>query len=154
MSSAGTWLCPTQLHRERLLEMEDKIARPRAIMYGSLAIAFLIAHPWVGAWTLIPLAASVVSYALLRPRIATSERPEYVVAATVVNAQVLIGIGIALSGGPHSPTIPMVLLPIVTLPARFSPRGVHAGLAVTVLVLLARPSASTRGASSTTRRTR
>jgi diguanylate cyclase (GGDEF)-like protein len=55
----------------------------------------------------------------------------------VINAQVLIGIGIALSGGAHSPTIPMLLLPIVTLPARFSPRGVHAGLALTVVVLLA-----------------
>jgi diguanylate cyclase (GGDEF)-like protein len=137
MSSAGTWLCPTQLHRERLLEMEANLARPRAIMYGSLAIAFLIAIPWVGAWTLIPLALSVVTYALLRPRIATSARPEYVVFATVVNAQVLIAIGIALSGGPHSPTIPMLLLPIVTLPARFSPRGVYTGLGLTIVVLFA-----------------
>ncbi len=130
-------MCPTQLHRERLLEMEADLTRPRAIMYGSLAIAFLIAIPWVGAWTLIPLGLSVITYALLRPRIATSERPEYVVATTVVNAQVLIGIGIALSGGPQSPTIPMLLLPIVTLPARFSPRGVYAGLALTIVVLFA-----------------
>ena len=116
--------------------MEGKLARPRAVMYGALAIAFLIGIPWIGAWTLIPLAASVLGYAVLRPRIAGSERPEYVVAATVVNAQVLIGIGIALSGGPHSPAIAMLLLPIVTLPARFSPRGVYAGLGVTVAVLL------------------
>ena len=116
--------------------MEGKLARPRAIMYGALAIAFLIGIPWIGAWTLIPLAASVLGYAALRPRIAGSERPEYVVAATVVNAQVLIGIGIALSGGPHSPVIGMLLLPIVTLSARFSPRGVYAGLGVTVAVLL------------------
>jgi diguanylate cyclase (GGDEF)-like protein len=137
MAAGGTWLCPTQLHRERLLEMETKISRARAIMYGSLAIAFLVAIPWIGAWTLIPLAASVVGYALLKPRIARSEKPEYVVAATVVNAQVLIGIGIALSGGPHSPTIMMLLLPIVTLPARFSPRGMYAGTALTVVILLA-----------------
>jgi diguanylate cyclase (GGDEF)-like protein len=136
MAAQGTWLCPTQLHRERLLDMESKLARPRAVMYGSLAVAFVIGIPWIGAWTLIPLAVSVVVYALLRPRIATSERPEYVVAATVVNAQVLIGIGIALSGGPHSPTIGMLLLPIVTLPARFSPKGVYAGLGVTIAVLL------------------
>jgi diguanylate cyclase (GGDEF)-like protein len=137
MSAGGTWLCPTPLHRERLLEMEDRIKRARAIMYGSLAIAFLIGIPWIGAWTLIPLAASMVVYALLKPRIATSDKPEYVVAATVVNAQILIGIGIALSGGPDSPTIAMLLLPIVTLPARFSPRGVYAGLAITIVILLA-----------------
>jgi diguanylate cyclase (GGDEF)-like protein len=137
MAAAGTWLCPTPLHRERLLEMEDRIKRSRAIMYGSLAIAFVIGIPWIGAWTLIPLAISMVVYSLLRPRIAGSDKPEYIVAATVVNAQVLIGIGIALSGGPQSPTIAMLLLPIVTLPARFSPRGVHAGLALTIVVLLA-----------------
>jgi diguanylate cyclase (GGDEF)-like protein len=136
MAAPGTWLCPTQLHRERLLDMESKLAHPRAVMYGSLAVAFVIGIPWIGAWTLIPLAVSVLVYALLRPRIATSERPEYVVGATVINAQVLIGIGIALSGGPHSPTIGMLLLPIVTLPARFSPKGVWAGLGVTVAVLL------------------
>src|SRR5258708_6952534 len=120
MTNAGTWLCPTQLHRDRLLDMESKLARPRAIMYGSLAVAFLIGIPWIGWWTLIPLAGAIASYSLLRPRIATSERPEYVIAATVVIAQALIGIGIALSGGPDSPTIAMLLLPIVTLPARFT----------------------------------
>jgi diguanylate cyclase (GGDEF)-like protein len=135
MAAPGTWLCPTPLHRERLLDMESKLARPRAIMYGSLAVAFLAGIPWIGAWTLIPLAVSVLGYALLRGRIAASEQPEYLIGATVINAQVLIGIGIALSGGPHSPVIAMLLLPIVTLPARFSPRGVWAGLGVTVAVL-------------------
>ena len=116
--------------------MERRLAKPRAIMYGALGIAFLIGIPWIGAWTLIPLALSVLGYSLLKPRIETSARPEYVVAATVVNAQVLIGVGTALSGGPHSPTIAMLLLPIVTLPARFTTRGVYAGAAVTVVVLL------------------
>ena len=58
------------------------------------------------------------------------------VAATVVNAQILIGIGTALSGGPHSPTIAMLLLPIITLPARFTTRGVYAGVGLSVVVLL------------------
>jgi diguanylate cyclase (GGDEF)-like protein len=136
MADAGTWLCPTPLHRERLLDMERRLALPRAVMYGSLAVAFLVGIPWIGAWTLIPLALSVLGYAALKPRIERSERPEYVVAATVVNAQVLIGLGIALSGGPHSPTIAMLLLPIVTLPARFTSRGVYAGAGITVVVLL------------------
>jgi diguanylate cyclase (GGDEF)-like protein len=136
MTDRGTWLCPTQFHRERLLEMERNLARPRAIMYGALGVALLIGIPWVGWWTLIPLAASVLCYSLLRSRIYSSARPEYVVAATVVNAQALIGIGIALTGGPHSPCIVMLLLPIITLPARFSTRGVYAGLGLTIVVLL------------------
>lgn len=135
---AGTsWLCPTPFDRERLLDMEGRIGRARAIMYGSLAVAFAAASPWVGPWIMLPLAASPAVYSLVRRRIATSTQPEYLVAATVLNGQLMIGVGIALSGGPQSPALPILLLPIVTLPARFSSRGVAAGVVVTVVVLLA-----------------
>jgi diguanylate cyclase (GGDEF)-like protein len=137
MEAGGTWLCPTAFDRDRLLEMEAKLKRPRAIMYGAIAITFVVAIPWLGWWILVPLAGSVLGYSLLRPRIAKSERPEYVIGATVVNAQLLIGVGIALTGGPVSPAIPLLLLPIVTLPVRFSERGVIAGVGITIAVLLA-----------------
>jgi len=136
MSTRGTWLCPTPLHRARLLDMEAKLARPRAIMYGSLAIVFVIAIPWVGWLPFLPLIGAIAGYSVLRRWIGTSARPEYVVAATVINAQVLIGASIVLTGGPQSPAIAVILLPLVTLPARFSTRGVHVGLAITVAVLL------------------
>ena len=97
MSERGTWLCPTALHRMRLLDMEAKLARPRAVMYGALALVFVVSIPWFGWVPFLPLLGSIVGYSLLRPRIASSEHPEYVVAATVVNAQVLIGVGIALT---------------------------------------------------------
>jgi diguanylate cyclase (GGDEF)-like protein len=137
MAIQGTWLCPTPLHRARLLDMEANLMRPRAIMYGSLAIAFLVAIPWVGWLPFLPLLGAILGYSVLRPWIATSARPEYVVAATVINAQVLIGASIALTGGPQSPAIAVILLPLVTLPARFSTSGVHVGLAISVAVLLA-----------------
>lgn len=137
MDRNGNWLCPTELHRARLLEMEAKLGAPRAIMYGALGLAFLVSIPWVGIWPLIPLAGVVILYAALRPYFARAARPEYLIFATVVNAQVLIGVGIALSGGPRSPAIPMLLLPLITLPARFSSRGVYAGLGISVAVLLA-----------------
>jgi diguanylate cyclase (GGDEF)-like protein len=136
VTARSTWLCPTAFDRERLLDMEGKLAGPRALMYGSLTVAFLVGIPWVGAWIMIPLAGSIGGYLVLRGRVATSETPEFVLAATVVNAQVLIGVGIALSGGPHSPAIPILLLPIVTLPARFSTRGVSAGVMLTAIVMI------------------
>jgi GGDEF domain-containing protein len=52
VEASGTWLCPTAFDRARLLEMEAKLSRPRAIMYGSLAIVFVIATHWVGWWIL------------------------------------------------------------------------------------------------------
>ncbi len=137
MEGNPTWLCPTQFDRDRMVDMESKLQRARTIMYGSLGVVFLIAIPWIGPLILLPLAGSVVIYAGLKPFIARSERPEYPLAASVIAAQALIGIGIALTGGPLSPAIPILLLPIVTLPARFPTRGVIAGVGVTVVVLLA-----------------
>ena len=133
----GTWLCPTPFDRTRLLDMEARLSRQRALMYGALGAAFVMCGPSLGWWILVPLAVVVVSYFVLQPRIATSERPEYIVAATVGIAQVMIGVGIALTGGPDSPAIPLLLLPMVTLPARFGTHGVQAGMGVSLLILAA-----------------
>jgi diguanylate cyclase (GGDEF)-like protein len=136
MAANGTWLCPTEQDRARLLDMEARIARPRALMYAAVGVAFASVVPWIGWWTAIPLLVQVALYAVLRPRIPTSRRPEYLVFGTVLSSQALLGVGMALSGGPQSPAIALLLLPLITLPARFSARGVWAGLAVTVVVLL------------------
>jgi hypothetical protein len=85
---------------------------------------------------MVPVALQLAIYAVLSPLITKSERPEYVVPATVVSSQVLLGVGIAISGGPRSPGIALMLLPLVTLPARFPARGVCTGLAIAVVVLL------------------
>jgi diguanylate cyclase (GGDEF)-like protein len=136
MAPNGTWLCPTERDRARLLDMEARIARPRALMYSAVGLALVSVMPWIGWWTAIPLVLQVVVSGLLRTRIAGSRRPEYVVFATVVCSQVLLGAGIALSGGSHSPVITLLLLPLITLPARFNERGMWAGFAVSIVVLL------------------
>jgi diguanylate cyclase (GGDEF)-like protein len=136
MAQKTSWLCPTQFDRDRMLDMESKLQRARMIMYGSLAVVFVVGIPWVGAWILAPLSVSVLSYAALKPFIARSERPEFGLGATVIVAQVLIGVAVVITGGPVSPAIPILLLPVVTLPARFPTRGVVVGVAVTIAVLL------------------
>jgi len=59
MAANGTWLCPPELDRARLLDMEARIARPRALMYAALGVAFVSAIPWIGWWTVIPLVIQV-----------------------------------------------------------------------------------------------
>ena len=137
MSGRPTWLCPTPFDRERLVDMEAKLARSRTAMYGALGVTFLIAVHWFGWWIMAPLVWTVVFYVLVRPWLKRSPRPEYPIAAVIVNAQAMLGVGIALSGGPHSPALPMLLLVLVTLPARFTGRGVAAGVVITVVVMLA-----------------
>jgi diguanylate cyclase (GGDEF)-like protein len=133
----GTWLCPTPFDRTRLLDMEARLKRARALMYGAVAAGLVFCGPSLGWWILVPLAVTVCAYLVLQPQVATSERPEYFVALTVLIAQINIGVGIALTGGPTSPAIPLILISVITLPARFPSRGVQVGVATTLLILAA-----------------
>src|SRR3954451_5026094 len=131
----GTWLCPTPFDRTRLLDMEARLKRARALMYGAVAAGLIFCGPSLGWWILAPLAITICAYLVLQPRVATSERPEYFVALTVLIAQINIGIGIAMTGGPTSPAIPLILISAIPLPARFPSRGVQAGVTTTLLIL-------------------
>jgi diguanylate cyclase (GGDEF)-like protein len=137
MGHRATWLCPSSFHRERLLDMEARLGPARAAMFVALGIALASGIPWFGWWILAPLAWVIAFYRLLGPWMARTRYPEYPIALSVVNAQLMLGIAIALSGGPRSPALPMMLLGVVTLPARFSERGVVAGVIFTCVVMVA-----------------
>src|SRR3954470_4644588 len=100
---SGTWLCPTEFDRARLLDMEHRLQWARAVMFGSLGLGFTIAVPWLGWWALPLVVVQVPVYALLRPVIAASSRPEYPIAFAVMLAQVLIAVAVALTGAAESP---------------------------------------------------
>jgi diguanylate cyclase (GGDEF)-like protein len=137
MDTRGTWLCPTTFDRERLVDMEAKIAPARALMFGCVGLGLLSGIPWFGWWIVVLLVWVVVFYRLLTPWIARSARPEYPIALSLVHAQVMLGIAVALTGGPRSPALPFLLLGVILLPARFTTRGVIAGVVMTVVVILA-----------------
>jgi diguanylate cyclase (GGDEF)-like protein len=137
MEATGTWLCPTAFDRERLVDMEAKMGRARALMFGCLGLGLISGIPWFGWWILLLMVWVVVFYRLLAPWIERSARPEYPIALSVVHAQVMLGLAVALTGGPKSPGLPFLLLAVVLLPARFTARGVIAGVALTVVVILA-----------------
>ena len=136
MDAGATWLCPTTFDRERLVDMEERIAPARAVMFGSLGLGMLAGVPWFGWWILAPMAWVVVFYRLLLPWIARSPRPEYPIALAIAHAQVVLGVAVAATGGPDSPALPMLLLGVVTLPARFNNRGVVAGVLLTAAVMI------------------
>lgn len=132
----GTWLCPTEFDRTRLLDMEERLQGARAVMFGSLGVGFAISVPWLGWLPVGLVVAQVVVYALLRPMIATSSRPEYPIAFAVVLAQLLIAVAVGLTGAADSPLLLVFLLGIAGLPARFgTTRVVAAGLLITELLL-------------------
>jgi diguanylate cyclase (GGDEF)-like protein len=131
-----SWLCREELDRERLLDMEQRLRPRRVASMAILGVALVAAGPWLGFWTIIPLLGSGLFFAVMSRGTAKAVRPEYRMAAAWVAAQFAIAGSVALTGGPRSPAVGWLVIPVVTLGARFSGRGVSAGVGVTAVLIV------------------
>jgi diguanylate cyclase (GGDEF)-like protein len=132
-----SWLCATHADRERVLDMEQRLKPLRACSFAVLAVALVICGPWVGWWTLIPLAVATVTFFLTSRGLQTSARPEYRLAVAWLSSELTIAASVALTGGPRSPALAWLVLPVITLAARFNVRGVITGSSVAAGLILA-----------------
>ena len=120
------------MDRERLLDMEERFKPVRRVAMGILGVALIAGGPWIGWWTLIPLAAAAGFFALADARLERSKNPEYLIFAAWVGSELMIAVAVALTGGPSEATLSWLAIPVVTLSARFPLRGVAAGVAIAV----------------------
>jgi diguanylate cyclase (GGDEF)-like protein len=134
---SGTWLCRDDMDRERLIDMEERLKPVRRVAIGILGVALLAAGPWIGLWTLLPLAVAAGLFAVADARLKRSERPEYLMFAAWALSEVTIAAAVALSGGPQTAALSWIAIPVVTLSARFSLRGVLVGVAIAIGLVLA-----------------
>jgi diguanylate cyclase (GGDEF)-like protein len=132
-----TWLCTSIEERARLVDMETRIKPMRAKAFGLLAIALLASGPWVGWWTLIPLGVAAIGFAVVDRRLERTKHPEYPMTAAWVMAQLTIAASIAVTGGPEAASVAWLVIPVCTLPARFGPRGVTAGVLFSAVLMVA-----------------
>jgi diguanylate cyclase (GGDEF)-like protein len=107
------------------------------VAIGILAVALIAGAPWIGLWTLLPLGVAAGLFAVADARLARSERPEYVMFAAWALSEVTIATAVAVSGGPEVATLSWIAIPVVTLSARFSLRGVLTGVAIAIGLVLA-----------------
>jgi diguanylate cyclase (GGDEF)-like protein len=133
----GSWLCPTELDRSRVVDANPRVRKIRMIASGAIGVALLATAPWVGWWTLILFAAGLLNFLNVERRIYTSAHPERVSAWAIVITMLLIGVGIVLNGGPSSVALPWMALPVAMAAARFRLQVVLAALGLTVAILLA-----------------
>ncbi|MGD0454527.1 MAG: diguanylate cyclase [Solirubrobacteraceae bacterium] len=134
---AESWLCPTELDRSRVVDASARVRMIRMVGTGAVGAALLIAAPWLGWWTFILFALSVLNFVNVERRIGTSANPERVSAWAIVITLLLIATGVTLSGGPSSPALPWLVLPAAMAAARFRAQVVIAALALTIVVILA-----------------
>ena len=135
--NSPTWLCPTELDRARLLDMEPRLYRPRLIAYGTMLVALLAMTPWLGWWLPLPLLAAALAVRLAELAMTRTRKPEYPLAAGLVITQVIIGASVVATGASQSPLSAWLVFALVALAPRFNRRGVVAGFAIigSILVL-------------------
>ena len=131
-----TWLCPDTASRERLLDMDDRLKRPRAAAFGVLGLAVASSVPFAGLAPIGLLAVAVLGFVIvdrLRQRL---EAPEYAIVGSWVFAELVIAFAVTITGGADSYALSWLAIPIITLPARFGARGVVSGVAFATCLLL------------------
>lgn len=137
-SDSGTsWLCPHPGDRERLIDMDERLAPVRSAAFGVLTLAILVSAPWMGWWLVAPVVACAAAFGLAGRGLATSARPEYRIAFVWACSQLTIAACAWLTGGAHGPGLAWFVVPVITLPARFGTRGVAVGVTFTIALLLA-----------------
>src|SRR5947208_12415495 len=119
MGQQGTWLCPTEGDRARLVDSSGRVRKARNLASLACGVGIAAGAPWIGWWVFGILGASLAQLATLDRRIKRSPRPEYHVAASIFYTQALIALAVALTGGSHSPIIALLALPLGMTSARF-----------------------------------
>jgi diguanylate cyclase (GGDEF)-like protein len=137
MEGNGSWLCPTERDRERLLDHNGRAARTRLVSSVAIAVALVVSVPWLGWEPLLLLVASSVNLITIDRRLARSARPESVSALSVLVTQLIVGGSIAVTGGPHSPLLGWIAIPTITAAIRFRRQVVVCFMASAGLITLA-----------------
>lgn len=132
----GSWLCPTELDRSRAVDANGRVRNIRLYGMAFVGSALLASVPWVGYWVLIPFLFTCINLITVERRLSRSARPERVSAWAMLTTLVTIGVGVAISGGPHSPALSWMVLPVLISAARFRPQVVALGAALTVAAIL------------------
>ena len=120
-----------------MLEMDKYLQPVRRAVFAVLGVALIACGPWLGWWTLLPLAMAVVAFRISDKRMEKASHPEYALLASWVASELIMAASVALSGGPHVATMSWMAIPLLTLGARFSQRGILVGSALSVALVLA-----------------
>ncbi len=117
--------------------MDARVRPYRQRTFAILGVAILGSAAWTGWWPLlfiVPSAAFFATADRLLPRVA---RPELVMFGAWIGSELTIAGAVALAGARGIPALSWMAIPLITLSARFSTRGVVAGVAIAGALVIA-----------------
>jgi diguanylate cyclase (GGDEF)-like protein len=124
-----------EIDRGRMLDMDRRVQPVRRNAMAVLGIALLISVPWTGLWTIAPLVLAVALFKIADWQAPRAAHPEYAIFGAWIGSEAIIALSVALTGDQRVATMAWLAIPIVTLPARFSARGVSVGVAIALGLL-------------------
>jgi diguanylate cyclase (GGDEF)-like protein len=130
------WLCPTDGHRARMLDMGPRVKRARTIAAAAVGVGLLAAIGEVGWPAVVLFVVAILNLATLDRRMQTARRPERVVAGSVLLILALMGVAGALADGGVSPILALVVIPVAASAARFRAPVVWVVAGIAALVAL------------------
>jgi diguanylate cyclase (GGDEF)-like protein len=125
-----------EARRERLLDMELRLRPYRIACFAILALALASVGSEVGWWWVAPLLVGLAGFAVADHFMHASRHPALWVAGAWGALPLLLATAVVATGGPTSPALIWFALPVVTLGARFEPRGIAIGTAYILLLFL------------------
>ena len=131
------WLCPTDIDRQRAVDTSRRVRRARLLSSVFIAAGLAVYAPLSTWWLLALLAVSTVNLVTLDGRMSRAVRPERHAAGSMVFTLAILAAGAIITGGPESPLLPLLVLPVGLSPARFREQVVAAFSALTALVIAA-----------------
>jgi GGDEF domain-containing protein len=137
LKPGSSWLCPTANHRERFLDMQERLRTARIVTLTTLsATAAVVAA--TGGWPMLAAAVvAVLAVAIGGSGLDRKRRPElWVFASAIVVLQLVLAFGALVSGGPRSLAPNLLAIPVLMVAARFSNRGLVVGAPVSALLVL------------------
>jgi diguanylate cyclase (GGDEF)-like protein len=135
--AAYTWLCPNELERERLLTTVRWIRPARTALFVILSAIAVGSTSRYGWGPVLPLAVAAIGSTYLYRELERRRSPEYWAGAGWLLTQLMLGVVVAMTGGPRSPVMPWLAIAIVSLVALFSLRGMFVGMTFLFAMLVA-----------------
>lgn len=129
-------LCLDAGERERLLDMSRRLRPAKRYAIALLAIAAVVSIPVYGLAMQAPFLLAALVLGLSQLHVDRARRPEYVIEAVWLFAQLSLVLAIALADGPRIYSLPVLVFPMLVAAASFPARLVALGTAITVLLML------------------
>ena len=137
ISRLAGWLCPTEFDRKRAVDTSERVRTARTLVALLIGLAALLILPRYG-W--LPALFFVIQFGYLAgldKRMERARYPEVQAAAGMLSTGVAMTAAIAVTGGPSSPLLPLLAIPVATIAARFRWQVVGVGVALATTSILA-----------------